>query len=72
VKIRVHDAADLNGLIAFLEERDYVAEQVGPNTIEVSRLSSVRHNHVRMELDLFLQAWHEANPEAHAELVEQA
>jgi hypothetical protein len=72
VKIRVHDAADLNGLIAFLEERDYVAEQVGPNTIEVSRLSSVRHDHVRMELDLFLQAWHVAHPEAHAEFVEQA
>jgi hypothetical protein len=72
VRIRVHDAADLNGLIAFLEERDYVAEQVGPNTIEVSRLSSVRHDHVRMELELFLRAWHEAHPEAHAELVEQA
>ena len=70
MKIRVHDAADLNGLIAFLKERDYVAEQVGPNTIEVSRLSSVRHNHVRMELDLFLQAWHIAHPEAHAEFVE--
>ena len=72
MKIRVHDAADLSGLIAFLEERDYVAEQVGPNTIEVSRLSSVRHDHVRMELELFLRAWHEAHPEAQAEFVEQA
>lgn len=70
MKIRVHDAADLNGLIAFLEERDYVAEQVGPNTIEVSRLSSVRHNHVRMELDLFLQAWRLTHPDARAEFVE--
>jgi hypothetical protein len=70
VKIRVQDAADLNGLIAYLTERDYVAEQVGPNTIEVSRLSSVRHDHVRMELDLFLKAWHVAQPEAHAEFVE--
>ena len=70
MKIRVHDAADLNGLIAFLKERDYVAEQVGPNTIEVSRLSSVRHDHVRTELDLFLKAWHIAHPEARAEFVE--
>jgi hypothetical protein len=70
VKIRVQDAADLNGLIAYLTQRDYVAEQVGPNTIEVSRLSSVRHDHVRMELDLFLKAWHVAQPEAHAEFVE--
>jgi hypothetical protein len=30
-----------------------VAEQVGPNMIEVSRLSSVRHNHVRIELRLY-------------------
>jgi hypothetical protein len=70
MKIRVHEAADLAGLVAFLEERDYVAEQVAPNTVEVSRLSSVRHNHVRMELDLFLQAWHAAHPEAQAEFVE--
>jgi hypothetical protein len=70
VRIRVQDAADLGGLVAFLEERDYVAERVGPNTVEVSRLSSVRHNHVRMELDLFLRAWHSAHPEASAEFVE--
>jgi hypothetical protein len=70
VKIRVQNAADLDGLVAFLEERDYVAERVGPNTIEVSRLSSVRHDHVRLELDLFLRAWQRAHPEAHAELVE--
>jgi hypothetical protein len=70
MRIRVHEAADVAGLVSFLEERDYVAEQVAPNTIEVSRLSSVRHNHVRMELDLFLRAWHAAHPEAQAEFVE--
>lgn len=70
MRIRVQDAADLERLIAFLEERDFVADRVGPNTVEVSRLSSVRHNHVRMELDLFLEAWHMAHPDASAELVE--
>jgi hypothetical protein len=70
MKIRVQQAADLDGLVTFLEKRDYVAERVGPNTIEVSRLSSVRHTHVRMELDLFLEAWHAAHPEAQAEFVE--
>jgi hypothetical protein len=70
MKIRVHDASDLPGLIAFLEERDYVAEEIGPNTIEVSRLSSVRHDHVHMELELFLKAWHAGHPEAQAEFVE--
>ena len=72
MRIRVQDAAHIGGLVAFLEERDYVAEQIGPNTIEVSRLSSVRHNHVRMELDLFLRAWQTAHPEARAELIENA
>jgi hypothetical protein len=70
MKIRVQNAADLDGLVAFLGDRDYVAERVGPNTIEVLRLSSVRHDHVRMELDLFLRVWHKAHPEAHAELIE--
>jgi hypothetical protein len=69
MRIRVQDASDLAGLVAFLKERDYVAEEIGPNTVEVSRLSSVRHDHVRMELDLFLQAWHAAHPEARAEFV---
>jgi hypothetical protein len=70
MRIRVQEAADLSRLVSFLKERDYVAEEVGPNTIEVSRLSSVRHNHVRMELDLYLQAWHASHPEAQTEFVE--
>jgi hypothetical protein len=69
MRIRVKDASDLAGLVAFLKERDYIADEVGPNTVEVSRLSSVRHDHVRMELDLFLQAWHAAHPEARAEFI---
>ncbi len=70
MRIRVQDAADIDGLVAFLEARDYVAERIGPNTIEVLRLSSVRHDHIRMELDLFLRAWQAAHPEAHAEFVD--
>jgi hypothetical protein len=70
MRIRVREASDLARLVAFLRERAYVADQVAPNTIEVSRLSSTRHNHVRMELDLHLRAWHAAHPEAQAELVE--
>ena len=70
MRIRVQEAADLIGLIAFLRERAYVAVEIGPNTIEVSRLSSVRHTRVRMELDPHLSDWHAANPEAQAEFVE--
>jgi len=70
MRIRVQEAADLPGLIAFLRERQYIADEIGPNTIEVSRLSSIRHNRVRMELDLHLRGWHAAHPEARAEFVE--
>jgi hypothetical protein len=70
VRIRVQDAADIDGLVAFFEERDYVAEQIGPNRIEVSRPSSVRHDHLQMELDLILRAWQAAHPKARAEFVE--
>jgi hypothetical protein len=70
MRIRVQEAADLPGLVAFLRERDYVADEIGPNTIEVSRPSSVRHTHVRVELDGYLTDWHAANPAAQAEFVE--
>jgi hypothetical protein len=51
-------------------KRAYVADAIGPNTIEVSRLSSVRHTRVRVELDRHLRDWHDANPAAQAELVQ--
>ena len=70
MRIRVQEAADLPHLVEFLRKREYVADEIGPNTIEVYRLSSVRHNRVRMELDLYLRAWHAAHPEAKAEFVE--
>ena len=70
MRIRVREAADLPGLVAFLRERAYVADEIGPNTVEVYRLSSVRHNRVRIELDLHLRAWHAAHPDAKAEFVE--
>lgn len=70
MRIRVQEAADLGSLVAFLRRREYVAEQVGPNTVEVSRPSSVRHDHIRVELDMFLEEWHAAHPEAEAEFVE--
>jgi hypothetical protein len=69
MRIRVQEAADLHSLVAFLKMREYVAKPVGPNTVEVGRPASVRHDHLRVELDLILELWHEAHPEAHAEFV---
>ena len=70
MRIRVQETADLNNLVTFLEDREFVVKLVGPNTVEVSRPSSVRHDHIRVELDLVLEAWHAAHPEARAEFVE--
>ena len=70
MRIRVQDGSQLGGLVAFLEERDYVAEQIGPNTIEASRLSSVRHDLVRLELEQHLRTWLAAHPDAGAEFVD--
>ena len=70
MKILLSDAAFLGELIAYLECEGCIVQQVGPNLVEVSRLSSVRHDHARMELDLYLQAWRAARPEADVRLLE--
>jgi hypothetical protein len=70
MRIRVQETADLRSLVTFLKDGGFVVELIGPNTVEVSRPSSVRHDHIRLELDLFLDAWHAAHPEARAEFVE--
>jgi hypothetical protein len=69
VKILLSDAAFLDELIGYLAREGCIVEQVGPNLVEVSRLSSVRHDHARMELDLYLEAWRAAHPEAELRLL---
>lgn len=70
VKIMLNDTALFEDLVAYLVAEGCVVEQIGPNLIEVSRLSSVRHDQVRLELDLFLQAWRAAHPDADVKLVD--
>jgi hypothetical protein len=70
VKILLSDAAYLDDLIAYLFTVGCIVEQVGPNLVEVSRLSSVRHDQARMEIDLFLQAWRASHPEAEVRLLD--
>jgi hypothetical protein len=62
MKILLSDAAMLADLVDYLTAEGCVVEQVGPNLIEASRLSSVRHDQARLELDLFLRAWQQKNP----------
>lgn len=62
MKILLSDAALLGDLLGYLAAEGCVVEQVGPNLVEASRLSSVRHDQARLELDLFLRAWQQAHP----------
>jgi hypothetical protein len=70
VKILLSDAEYLDELVAYLVREGCIVEQVGPNLVEVSRLSSVRHDQARMELDLYLEAWRAARPGADVRLLE--
>ena len=70
VKILLTDAALLEALIEYLVAQGCVVEQVGPNLVEASRLSSVRHDQARVELALYLQAWRAAHPGADVRLVD--
>jgi hypothetical protein len=62
MKILLSDAALLDDLVSYLTAEGCVVEQVGPNLVEASRLSSVRHDQARLELDLFLRAWQHRHP----------
>ena len=70
VKILLSDADYLDDLIAYLFTVGCIVEQIGPNLVEVSRLSSVRHDQARMEIDLFLQAWKASHPEVALRLLD--
>jgi hypothetical protein len=70
LKILLSDAEYLDELVAYLVREGCIVEQVGPNLVEVSRLSSVRHDQARMELDLYLEAWRAAHPGANVRLLE--
>ena len=70
VKILLSDAAFLDDLIAYLYSVGCIVDQVGPNLVEVSRLSSIRHDQARMEIDVFLEAWKSTHPEVTVRLVD--
>ena len=70
MKILLTDSALLDDLLEYLSAEGCIVEQVGPNLVEVSRLSSVRHDHARLELDLYLRAWQEAHPDAEVRILD--
>ena len=57
MQIHISDHTLVPSLLAFLHERVHViADQVGPNEVEVSLLGSMNGPKRRLELDLMLQA----------------
>ncbi len=70
MKILLSDAAYLGDLTAYLFSVDCIVEQIGPNLVEVSRLSSIRHDQARMEIDLILEAWKSSHPEVAVRLLD--
>jgi hypothetical protein len=70
VKILLSDAAYLDDLIVYLFTVGCIVEQVGPNLVEVSRLSSIRHDQARTEIDVFLEAWKSSHPDVAVRLLD--
>jgi hypothetical protein len=70
MRIQINKAALLDDLVGFLRSRGCVVERVGESELEVFPVSSVRHDHVRMELELYLQLWQAVHPDSEASIVD--
>jgi hypothetical protein len=71
MQIHVSDPTLVPSLLAFLRERVHViADQVGPNEVEVSLLGSMNRPKRRLELDLMLQLWRTAHEQVEARILD--
>jgi hypothetical protein len=71
MRISLHDRSLLPDLVRFLSERGCVAQPTGDGGLDVFCLSSMHHDTVELELDLYLRRWNARHPEAQAELVHE-
>jgi hypothetical protein len=70
MRLHVSDPQLVPSLLAFLRERVHVvAEQVGPQEVEVSQLGSGDRLGRRLELELMLQAWRAAHEHVETRVV---
>jgi hypothetical protein len=70
MQIYISDHTLVPSLLAFLRERVHViADQVGPNEVEVSLLGSMNAPKRRLELDLMLQLWRASNEHADTRII---
>lgn len=71
MRITLHDPSLLTELVRFLAERGCIAQPAGDGELDVFCLSSMHHDTVELELDLYLQRWNARYPAAHAELLHE-
>ena len=71
MQIYVSDPSLVPSLLAFLRERVHViADQIGPNEVEVSQLGSMSTRKRRLELDLMLQLWRAAHEQVETRILD--
>jgi hypothetical protein len=70
MRIQINNPALLDDLAGFLRSRGCVVELVGERELDVFCLSSVRHDHVQMELDLYLQLWRAVHSDTETSIVD--
>jgi hypothetical protein len=71
MRITLRDPDLVPDLVRFLAERGCVAQPAGDGALDVFCLSSMHHDAVELELDLYLQRWNARHPEAEAALVHE-
>ena len=65
MRIRLSDPGLVDDLLAFLREKQCVAEQVRADTLDV-RLPEAKHpDAASLELDLYLRVWEAIHPGVH-------
>ena len=55
--LRLNDAAERDGLRAFLEKRECRVELLGPDLLRVDLPHELHDEQARMEVDLYLRVW---------------
>jgi hypothetical protein len=65
MRIRLSHPGLVDDLLAFLREKQCVAEQVSADTLDVRLPETRRPDAASLELDLYLRVWEATHPGAH-------
>ena len=70
LRIRLSEPLLVDDLVEFLRRREYLAEEAGEGVVEVGIARSLRHDALRLEVDLLLRAWEARHPGADAAVID--